>query len=330
MENNFNDLSIDFPSIESIEETDLDDLRELQRICDEQKEEVEEVVTDCDEIPHNVNEITDNTNDEISETNHEIPSAPTEAIVENVQKIHTISHFQESSKVLYPNLENLQSISAITSMSEKLLSPVAIKPFSPLQIEQLYSNNEIKLVELFEHEFVEKELKDTSLQEHPLYVLLKKFAKARSRLLQNSNKTAAAIKKLDGNYKTIWKIEKKTAAAHGFCSCGKSVRATHDYRFAIFDEDVNSEMERNMKEIQSFSCFNHTKFSQDCALFQRQIEQMLGELMNNKAFQNINKNSPVVLNEDIVILGGNEVIYNIILFINYFTNNYNFFSFFTV
>lgn len=191
-------------------------------------------------------------------------------------------------------------------ISEKILSPIAVKPFTPFQIEQLYSNNEIRLIELFENEFVQKELKDASLQEHPLYSLLKKFAKARSRLLQNANNTALLVKRLDDNYKKIWKIERKTASTHGFCPCGKAVRATHDYRFATFDEDVNSEMERHMKEVQNSSCFKHTKFSQDCALFQRQIEQTLGELMNSKAFANITKNSPVVLNED---LGGNEVIF---------------------
>lgn len=322
MENDFNDLSIDFPSIESVNETDLDDLKELQKLCDETTEEAAsdvKIIEGCDnEIMNKEEELTENCNngeinvkeaEEISSQIETIPSAPAESITDPIQRIHSIN-LHDTSKTLYPDLQNLQSIAAMTSsqqISEKVLSPIGVKPFTPLQIEQLYSNNEIRLIQLFEHEFIQKELKDASLQEHPLYVLLKKLAKARSRLLHNSNDTALRMKKLDEVYKKIWRIDRKTVSAHGFCPCGKAVRATHDYRFATFDEDVNNEMERNMKEIQKITCFNHTRLSQDCALFQRQIEQMLGELMNSKAFQNITKNSPIVLNEDVVALGGNEV-----------------------
>lgn len=312
MADDFHDLSIDFPSIESVNETDLDDLKELQTLCAEQKvncENTSENEASFDDVSKLENDESLEENEQIIDGEiQEIPSAPVESVDVAQQKI-----VPKIKETLYPDLLSLQSITAMTStmqiqISEKILSPIAVKPFTPLQIEQLYSNNEIRLVELFENEFVQKELKDASLQEHPLYTLLKKFAKARSRLLQNANNTALFVKRLDESYKKIWRIEKKTAASHGFCPCGKAVRATHDYRFAIFDEDVNSEMERNMKEVQNSSCFNHTKYSQDCAFFQRQIEQMLGELMNSKAFQNINKSSPVVLNDDIVVLGGNEVL----------------------
>lgn len=297
IESDFNSLSIDFPSIESVENSGLDDLSELQRICDEQMSnegEIAEENKDDNSIKCVEEEI------EIEEDVVEaIPSAPMESFQEVARNVVKIVE----NKPLYPDLQNLKQS---TQIAEKLLSPVVVKPFTELQIEQLYSNNEVRLVELFENEFVERELKDTSLQDHPLYVLLKKFAKSRSRLLQNSNSIATVIKRLDKDYKNIWKIERKTVSAHGFCPCGKAVRATHDYKFAIFDEDVNSEMERNMKEVLNHSCFHHTRFSQDCALFQRQIEQMLGELMNHKAFISVTRDSPVVLKENAVLDGVND------------------------
>ena len=205
------DLSIDFPSIDSVNETDLDDLKELEELCADQKV-----------ISPNKESIDDDStleNDEIVATEQtaddgeiqEVPSAPVESLDLVIQP--------KTNTSLYPDLLNLQTITATTStmqISEKILSPIAVKPFTPLQIEQLYSNNEIRLMELFETEFVQKELKDASLQEHPLYSLLKKFAKARSRLLQNANNTALLVKRLDDNYKKIWKIERKTASTHGF------------------------------------------------------------------------------------------------------------------
>lgn len=258
-------------------------MSELQRICEEQQKiEISDVDNENKEI-----------NEKLIKNVEELPSAPVESlpVVQSIPKI-------VNNKPLYPDLQSLESATAQFQISEKLLSPTVVKPFSPLQIEQLYSNNEIRLVEMFEDEFVDKELKDASLQDHLLYVLLKKFSKSRSRLLQNSNNISIVMKRLDDNYKKIWKIEKKTASSHGFCPCGKAVKASHDYKFAIFDEDVNGDMERNMKEILNHSCFHHTRFSQDCALYQRQIEQMLAELMNSRIFLNITKDSPVVLKEN--------------------------------
>lgn len=290
-------------------------MRELQQLCDEQKASGCEINEDCDDSSLN-KEICDEDNsiksaeaaeevESIEGQVEEVPTAPMESIPELPRTAINLPIVKEN-KPMYPDLKDLQSTSIQLQLTEKLLSPVAVKPFTALQIEQLYSNNEVRLVEMFENEFVERELKDASLQEHPLYVLLKKFSKSRSRLLKNSNSVVAGMKRLDSDYKKIWKIERRTISSHGYCPCGKAVKATHDYNFAIFDEDVNSNMDRNMKEVLNLSCFHHTRYSQDCALYQRQIEQMLGELMNSKAFQSVTKNSPVVLKENFVLPGVNE------------------------
>jgi hypothetical protein len=69
----------------------------------------------------------------------------------------------------------------------------------------------------------------------------------------------------------------------------------------VFDEDVNSDMNRNLKELLNMACFNHTKFGHDYELQRFQIEQMIGELMNHKAFAQISRESPVTLNEDPIL-----------------------------
>ena len=229
------------------------------------------------------------------------PSAPDHEEEEEIKVIQkevpSVHAKLQYDKMVYPDL---QQITQAVQISEKILSPVAVKAFTPLQNEQLYSNREIQLIEMFEQEFVAKELKDNSIQEHPLYTLLKKYGKSRTKFLVNLRNISQLTKTLDGNYKKIWRIEKRNVSGYGFCECGKAVSASHDFQHAVFDEDVNSEMTKNLKELLNLSCFNHTKFSQDYELCQRQIEQMIGELMNNKAFAHVPKDSPVVLNDEIV------------------------------
>lgn len=292
-------LDIDFPhsSVESAREVDL---KELQALVEADKAQNDEtgassvIVQGCDET-EDVETV-----DEAEEIEYE-PSAPDveEAAVpvskEPVPSVHTTLMYD---KTLYPDLQELASQSV--QITEKILSPVAVKPFTPLQIEQLYSNREMQLIEMFEGEFVDKELKDSSIQDHPLYTLLKKYAKSRAKFLINQRNIAHLAKKLDINYKKIWQVERRSVSAPGFCECGKAVRGSHDFNFAVFNEDVYSEMNKNLKELLTLSCFNHTKFTQDYELCQRQIEQMLGELMNSKAFAHVPKDSPVVLNDEVV------------------------------
>jgi ectopic P granules protein 5 len=304
-------LDIDFPqsSVESIRHIDLKELQELVEA------NAKESQTSPDDTVQKENNETESNETEVESTpqkiesepsapsfeeNESLPSAPdvkTEEARTDVQSIHSKAFLYEKS--LYPDLNEVVQAPS-SQITEKILSPVAIKPFTPMQIEQLYSNKEIQLVEMFEGEFVAKELKDTSIQDHPLYTLLKKYGKSRAKFLINSRSIAHLSKKLDENYNKIWRIEKRTVSGHGFCECGKSVRGCHDFYHAVFDEDVNSEMNRNLKELMNMSCFNHTKFSQDYELHRRQIEQMIGELMNDKAFSHVHKSSPVVLNDEIV------------------------------
>lgn len=302
LENDLQNLSldIDFPqsSVESVKHIDLKKL-EQQVVSDvESSDELPSNDEDCDAKEEEATEIEETQDVEC------VPSAPN--FEENdkqvskepvaVASVHTKFVYD---KTLYPDLNELAP-SPSSQITEKILSPVTVKPFTPLQFEQLYSNREIQLVEMFEGEFVQKELKDDAIQDHPLYALLKRYGKSRVKYLVNLRNIAHLSKTLEENYKKIWRVEKRTASGHGFCECGKAVRGTHNYQHAVFDEDINSEMNRNLKELLNMSCFNHTKFSQDYELYRRQIEQMIGELMNSKAFAHVPKDSPVVLNDEVV------------------------------
>lgn len=303
-------LDIDFPA-SSVDSVKDDTLKELEELMGEDELSLE--------VSNMSNEVSASEDLELEKETAEehVPTAP--AIEEGLQPRAAREVPSVHSKILYditlyPDLNEITELSV--QITEKILSPVAVKPFTPLQIEQLYSNREVQLIEMFESEFVEKELKDCSIQEHPLYALLKKFGKSRAKHLVNLRSIAHLSKYLDDNYKKIWRIENRTVSGHGFCECGKAVRGSHDFKHAVFNEDVNSEMNRNLKELLNMSCFNHTKYSQDTELYQRQIEQMIGELMNSKAFAHVPKDSPVVLHDEVVYLDMKSKIGDLRLYIS--------------
>lgn len=133
-------------------------------------------------------------------------------------------------KLLYPDLKEIKQ-APVTLISEKILSPNQIQPFSPLQREQLYSNNQIRLMDMFEDEFNDKELKNNLVENHMLYQLLKKYSKSRAKLKLNLLNLNQYKKKCNLQYKTIWRIEQKKAYGNGFCKCGSAVRGHHDYEY---------------------------------------------------------------------------------------------------
>lgn len=313
-------LDIEFPasSIDSVKE---DDLKDLLKLIEENKIESGEVpstseeIKDCEENVAPINSESEveeqidvaecDKTEEMFEIENQEPTAPSFEPEEAqkpkvplvVQQIHSAPILY--NETLYPDLKELASTSTV-KITEKILSPIAMKPLSTFQMEQIYNNPQIQWIEMFETEFVEKELRDQSIQDHPLYMLLKKYANSRGKFLFNEKNISRMIKTLDVNYEKIWKIETKTVNGHGTCGeCGKIISCSHNYQYAMFNEDINADMVKNMKSLINMACFNFTKFSQDHELYKRQIEQLIGELMNSKQFSHVNKESPIVLLEEV-------------------------------
>lgn len=278
-----------------MEEFDVD-LNELKELCTEMKSDSPEIETLEVSYAQESDDITNTNFSEIKAVVKEnvfedcvAPSAPIEEIPE--PNIFSFP-LKIENQTLYPDLKLVEQ----PANHEKILSPMAMKPFTKAELECLYSNHQIKHVEIFEEEFNQRELKDSSLQEHFLYVLLKRYTKARSRFLKNSNDAENVMRKLEDNYKNIWKVQSKVASAHGFCACGRVLRATHTYNYALFSEEIYGELDLNMKKLQMFTSHNHIKFLQESILCHRQIEQLINHLMNDSAFKHITNESPITLN----------------------------------
>ncbi|CAG9807355.1 unnamed protein product [Chironomus riparius] len=269
------------------------DLKELEDLCIAMKPDSPiETLEVTNEM--NKQETEENINSE-TEQEESIECIQPSAPLEDISKPNIFSSPLVNEN-LYPDLK-LAEVATVSF--EKTLSPSIMKPFTQHQLESLYKINELDQVYRFEEEFVERELKDTSLQEHPLYILLKKYARSRSRFMKNTNDAECTMQNLEGNYKKIWKIEHRQASNNGFCTCGRVLYASHSYKFALFCDDAYSEMDQSMRNLQVMTSINHVKFSQECALFHRQIEQMINELINADVFKHISNDSPIALNQQI-------------------------------
>lgn len=298
-------------SIESINEIDLSELQKLvEAEADNQTDENMIVIENKSDIDNCVDAVSEEISDaeeieeekecqevETAELVEEIPAFPSAPVSECSTIVHTTTS-NVAHTFLYPDLNSIQesTTESCEISAEIKVAPLAVmKPFELQVIEEFYINEEIHQIELFEREFIQNELKDS--EEHFLYVLLKKYSIARTELLSNMREIENSNKKLDINYKNIWRIEQRTASSHGSCSCGRTVRATVNYKFAHFCEGTYAEMEQNLKNLQHFICSNQIKLSHQCALYQRQIDQIIAELINSKQFNHVGSSTAISLND---------------------------------
>ena len=106
-----------------------------------------------------------------------------------------------------------------------------LEPFKESEMEQLYSNIQIQQAEIFETEFISKEMNDNQklVGDHLLYCLLRKYAHSRVQLKINQLNLNTLKKNCNDKLNKVWKMERKTISGHGTCSDGNSVRVNHQY-----------------------------------------------------------------------------------------------------
>lgn len=197
---------------------------------------------------------------------------------------------------IYPILSEVSS-----TIEQREENSVLIQPFTKIQLNQFYLNDEISFIELFENEFVENEAKSTKIHEHKLYVLLKKFACSRAQMIENLNKLKAIDEKLDESIEKNWKIEKRTVTKHEFCGCGKAIKGNGISTRAIFCDAAHYDLQQNMKEIRNMTFINHNQHVHEYLLYEWQIEQIFNELLNSRHFSHISNDSPISFDKEIAV-----------------------------
>jgi hypothetical protein len=231
VENDFNDLSfvdIDFPSgsLESagVLEKNVETSVLEQELKAREESETKEVATDQkveEQVPASIEDTK----------KPEMKAQPSAPLIDlpGPSTITINPIIQE--KIVYPDLENLKILNDQLNVPKLATKEKeTLKPFTETQMQQLYSNNQLKLIESFENEFISRELRENQKQvDHALYRLLKRYAVSRADLKVNLS-TLNKLKKDCGDFcKNVWSLEKKVVYTSGRCSKEHSVGVSCQY-----------------------------------------------------------------------------------------------------
>lgn len=246
VDNDFNDLSlidIDFPSAsyennsgheQSFEVVKTEEERiseEIQDILD--KSQTESQIKENGGKEEAIQEATAVSNGEDLKEEFVEPSAPVIDLEPSTSSTAAVQHIHFSpEKVSYPDLESVRNLTEqLTSVPKTIqLEETKLKPFTETQMQQLYSNAQLKEIEKFEIEFITKELKENQKQtDHILYQLLRKYARSRTNLKTNLCSINTLKRDCNNNYKKIWSIERKFVYRSGSCDKGHSVKVMHKF-----------------------------------------------------------------------------------------------------
>ena len=91
---------------------------------------------------------------------------------------------------MYPELDDLDALTEGLDINVDLCKKEiesTLEPFKDFEMEQLYSNIQIQQAEIFESEFISKEMNENLklVGDHLLYSLLRKYARSRVQLKIN-------------------------------------------------------------------------------------------------------------------------------------------------
>lgn len=246
VDNDFNDLSlidIDFPSASYENNSGHEQSFEVVKTEEERiSEEIQDILDKSQNESQNkenggkeeaIQEATAVSNGEDLKEEFVEPSAPVIDLEPSTSSTAAVQHIHFSpEKVSYPDLESVRNLTEqLTSVPKTIqLEDTKLKPFTETQMQQLYSNAQLKEIEKFEIEFITKELKENQKQtDHILYQLLRKYARSRTNLKTNLCSINTLKRDCNNNYKKIWSIERKFVYRSGSCDKGHSVKVMHKF-----------------------------------------------------------------------------------------------------
>lgn len=155
----------------------------------------------------------------------QIPLAPSAPAIEDVDEPQIDQPLQN---LLYPNLQNVQSLGQAINLVQLTKERIILQPFTNEQLKELYHNPESVLAEAFEAEFINTELNNTH-KDYPLYELIKKYSHSRYNLKVNMLDLHAYIKCFQENSQKVWIIENRITTYEGVCADGERIRKNEIY-----------------------------------------------------------------------------------------------------
>lgn len=140
-------------------------------------------------------------------TFEEFPSAPN-----NLQHYFLDDVHLSENKMCYPDI-----ISQVSSNLGNREIQERLKPFSEVEMSNLYYNAELRNHESFVNNFVEVELKSGSVVSHPLHELLTEYLKSRDNLCKNKLSFDCLIEDYKQYQEQVWNLDTSSYTEYGEC-----------------------------------------------------------------------------------------------------------------
>lgn len=143
----------------------------------------------------------------------------------------TQNHIQQTAltpKLQYPDLKEIQH--ELLNVKPNNVERIKIKPFTMMQLKELYANPEVQLAQQFETEFINIEL-NANHKSHILYELLIKYSRCRHNLKTNELDLQGQQNALLKDSTNIWERSTKTLKYQATCGDAVIVSATETYEY---------------------------------------------------------------------------------------------------
>ncbi|XP_063978440.1 ectopic P granules protein 5 homolog isoform X2 [Diachasmimorpha longicaudata] len=291
MESELHSAAIDTESLDKLDMTSKSESPNPAEILQE-VDQVDSVSTPQDTVedtPEAVEEIQDLV------SSVKLSDAPTAPSIEEAPVITSIvsKGGSLSSKTTSSSSEQDEA-SAVTSKTSKIKM---ITPFSDTQLASLYTNAELSLVDSFITEFVETQLRSSSVrQQHRLHELLMSYLRIRNHLILNSHELELLKKNCKEVQKQLWHLDKASITESGECQDGNPVSASHEYSIAHFNQHALTSLTKNLSAIKELLHNAQALYSYEAEMLKLQIEHYVQRVcMCCKELVTLPQNAPVNL-----------------------------------
>ncbi|XP_050538200.1 ectopic P granules protein 5 homolog isoform X2 [Daktulosphaira vitifoliae] len=191
-----------------------------------------------------------------------------------------------------PILEDIWSQTDVTCNFEPL------KPFDEQELASYYQNTLLTNAYEYIEEFNSIELKNLQTCEHPLYIMLEDYLRARLKV-ESCKIEINESKILHVTHENhVWTLEPAMYTQYGECKDGNPVSSTKEYQISRFNEKAFDNLQKSLLKLQSLIC-SYYEYLYECQMIKEKINYYLHQLC--EPFSTISINTPVglFLNSDV-------------------------------
>ncbi|XP_075232112.1 ectopic P-granules autophagy protein 5 isoform X2 [Lycorma delicatula] len=228
-------------------------------------------------------------------------SAPSAPVIDSVHTNINNTNLNLSNQNINENMNYTQSKS--TESQDKYLSDLfmsykkeqmsSIKPFTEAQLASLYNNSELCCLQNVISEFIEHELRGSSMICSQLYEMLISYLRARGKLSSNNMELDVLKSECKEFQHQLWSFETVTVSEAGECQDGNPVNASYDYKISRFDKQASGRLSKGLLSIRELVNESYSLNAYTCQVLRLQIDHYIQTIILDFSF--LPQNAPVSL-----------------------------------